>query len=47
MTAFDPESITSQKMEDLEQGLTFLGLIVLQNKLKEETTPCIQTLKDV
>lgn len=37
----DPETITSKKIEDMEQGLTFLGLIVLQNRLKNETADCI------
>lgn len=32
--------------EDIEVDLTLLGLIVLENRLKPETTPCIQTLND-
>ncbi|KAK9884189.1 hypothetical protein WA026_005142 [Henosepilachna vigintioctopunctata] len=30
----------------LEKDLTFLGLIVLENRLKPETTPCIEALND-
>lgn len=30
----------------IEKDMTFLGLIVLENRLKPETTPCIQTLND-
>ena len=32
--------------ETIEQGLTFLGLLVMENKLKLETTPVIQQLNE-
>lgn len=32
--------------EEVENDLVFLGLIVLENKLKPETTPVISKLKD-
>lgn len=32
--------------EDVEQGLTLLGLVVLENKLKPQTTGVIKELKD-
>lgn len=31
--------------EQVERGLTFLGLIVMENRLKPETTPIIKNLK--
>lgn len=37
--------IKSQKLEELEQTMTFLGLIVLQNKLKPKTIPTIKLLE--
>lgn len=30
----------------IEKDMTFLGLIVLENRLKPETTPCVQTLNN-
>jgi cation-transporting ATPase 13A3/4/5 len=30
----------------METDLTFLGLLILENRLKEETTPVIRTLKE-
>ncbi|GFT62271.1 hypothetical protein NPIL_263171, partial [Nephila pilipes] len=30
----------------LEKDLEFLGLVVLENKLKPETVPALKTLKD-
>lgn len=46
-----PSSINYTKMqrlsrEEVESDLVFLGLIVLENKLKPETTPVISKLKD-
>ena len=38
-------SIQSIKREDAEQGLTFAGFLIMENKLKEITTSIIQTLK--
>ena len=32
--------------DDIEKDMTLLGLIVLENRLKEDTTPCIETLND-
>lgn len=32
--------------EAIEKDLTLLGLIVMENRLKVDTTPCIQTLND-
>ncbi|XP_015925261.1 polyamine-transporting ATPase 13A3 isoform X3 [Parasteatoda tepidariorum] len=34
------------KREDVEKDLTFLGLLILQNTLKPQTTPVIKTLSD-
>ncbi|XP_065220053.1 polyamine-transporting ATPase 13A3-like isoform X2 [Planococcus citri] len=52
-TAFRPlpSSVNYTKMqrlsrEEVESELVFLGLIVLENKLKPETTPVISKLKD-
>lgn len=33
------------KREEVEHGLTFLGLVILQNKLKKKTTPVIKELR--
>ncbi|CAG9316904.1 unnamed protein product [Blepharisma stoltei] len=38
------DEMKSQKLENLEQNMKFLGLIVLQNKLKPQTIPTIQLL---
>lgn len=32
--------------EQVERNLTFLGFLVMENKLKIETTPIIRELKD-
>lgn len=32
--------------EDVEQGLTLLGLVILENKLKPQTTGVIKELRD-
>lgn len=32
--------------EAIEKDMDLLGLIVLENRLKPETTPCIQSLND-
>jgi magnesium-transporting ATPase (P-type) len=34
-------------LEDVETDLDFCGLIVLENKLKVESTPCIMELKSI
>lgn len=31
--------------QEVESGLTFLGFIIFENKLKPGTTPAIETLK--
>ncbi|WAR15527.1 AT133-like protein [Mya arenaria] len=46
-----PEKLKYPKLqrierEQVERGLTFLGLIVMENRLKPETTPVIRDLKD-
>lgn len=33
------------KREEVEHGLTFLGLVILQNKLKKKTTPVMKELR--
>lgn len=38
--------ISSPCREQVEKGLTFLGLLVMENRLKPETTPVINTLND-
>jgi cation-transporting ATPase 13A3/4/5 len=45
-----PEGASKEQLEvmnisDLEHGLTFLGIVVLQNKLKEESSDAIDKLK--
>lgn len=42
---FKYSDIKSSKLEDLEKDLKFLGLIVMQNKLKPQTTPVIKSLQ--
>jgi cation-transporting ATPase 13A3/4/5 len=32
--------------KDVENDLTFLGLLIMENRLKPETTPIIKTLKE-
>ena len=37
--------IKSTKIEDFEENLNFIGLIILQNKLKEQTIPSLNKLR--
>jgi cation-transporting ATPase 13A3/4/5 len=37
-------NMASMKMEDVEKNMKFVGLIILQNKLKPETIPSLQKL---
>ncbi|CAG9313570.1 unnamed protein product [Blepharisma stoltei] len=39
------EEMKAQKLENLEQEMSFLGLLVLQNKLKAQTIPTIKILQ--
>lgn len=43
---FDVDIIKSTKIEDFENDLLFIGLIILQNKLKPQTVPSLQKLTD-
>lgn len=46
LSNFDLTQLKSTKLEDLESNLTFIGLIILQNKLKPQTIPALKTLKE-
>ena len=38
--------IEKLQREELEENLTFLGLIILENRLKEETVPALEILSE-
>lgn len=42
----EKNEILNKKRELLEKDLRFLGFLVLQNKLKEDTFDCIKRLKE-
>ena len=44
LNAFKYSQINNLKIEDFESDLTFIGLIILQNKLKPATIPTLQAL---
>ena len=46
LESFKYAQIGNLKIEDLEQNLTFIGLIVLQNKLKQATIPSLRALNE-
>ena len=39
------QDIQTIRRDEVESNLTFLGLLVMENKMKEETTAVIETLK--
>jgi cation-transporting ATPase 13A3/4/5 len=43
---FKYSQIGTLKIEDLEENLTFIGLIILQNKLKKATIPSLKALNE-
>ncbi|KAF7283519.1 polyamine-transporting ATPase 13A3-like [Rhynchophorus ferrugineus] len=43
---FDYKKVPTVKQEDLENDLTFLGLLIFENKLKLETRDCIKDLNE-
>jgi cation-transporting ATPase 13A2 len=44
LNSIDYDELRASRLEDVESDLSFLGLIILQNKLKPETTPVLETL---
>lgn len=44
LSSINSNELRASRLEDVESDLTFLGLIVLQNKLKPETTTVLETL---
>ena len=46
LESFKYSQIGNLKIEDIETSLTFIGLIILQNKLKKATIPSLQALNE-
>lgn len=41
----DPDWVRECKREDIEDGLTFIGFLIMENKIKKETNPCLEKLQ--
>ena len=45
LKAFDSSKLLNVKREDIENNLVFLGFLIMENKLKPESTEVLQDLQ--
>ena len=45
LESVDSDWIEGCKREEIECGLTFIGFLIMENKVKDETNPCIEELQ--